>query len=178
MTDKKTVDNLLDIAQKMADEKLSKEKRKVTEQIQSELSEVKKALEMVKTGLCYKIAEDGGWVKRYVYATEEMLVEDYLSGPRNAYCRPGIAFETPDHSKPWATVFTVNGYRYYDMRYLLERYERDVYQEKERITRYNDSLQSMIDEFNRLVKEQSAIKKMLDDWTARQKGDGNAETSA
>lgn len=175
---KKITDNLLEIAQKMADEKASKEKRKVTERIQSELSEVKKALEMVKSGLCYKIAEDNGWVRKYVYATEEMLVEDYLAGPKNTYCRPGIAFETPDYKEPWKPVFTVNGHRYYDMRYLLERYERDVYHEKERITSYNDSLQSMIDEFNRLVKEQSAIKKMLDDWAARQEVEGSAETSA
>ena len=54
------------------------------------------------------------------------------------------------------------------MRYILQRYEQDVIAEKERITRYNDQLDTMIQEFEYLVNERTAIKKMLDDWAARQ----------
>lgn len=178
MTDKKTVDNILELAKDMADKKLEKQKHAVEEKVNLELEEVHKAVEMVRSGLCYKIAEENGWVKHYVYATEEMLIEDYLGEPKNSYCSTGISFETPDPKNPWRAVFTVNGYRYYDMRYIIQRYEQDVIAEKARITRYNDQLDTMIREFEYLVKERTAIKKMLDDWTARQTEaegeDGNA----
>ena len=172
------MEKILEIARSMADKKLEKQKLAAEEKINSELDEVRKAIEMVRSGLCYKIAEDSGWVKHYVYATEEMLVEDYLSEPKNSYCQRGISFETPDPKNPWRAVFTVNGYRYYDMRYIIQRYEQDVIAEKGRITHYNDQLNSMIEEFNRLIREKTAIKQMLDDWTARQTEaegeDGNA----
>lgn len=54
------------------------------------------------------------------------------------------------------------------MRYILQRYEQDVIAEKNRITHYNDQLDKMIREFEHLVNERTAIKKMLDDWEARQ----------
>ena len=176
MSEKKTVDNLLAIARDMADKKLEKQKHAVEEKINSELDEVRKAVEMVRSGLCYKIAEDSGWVKRYVYATEETLIEDYLGEPKNSYCSRGISFEKLDPNAPWRAVFTVNGYRYYDMRYIIQRYEQDVIAEKNRITNYNDRLDTIIREFEHLVNERTAIKKMLDDWAARQKGDDNAPT--
>ena len=162
-----SVDNLLETAQKMADKKIEQQKKKITEKVNQELDDVKTAVEMVKSGLCYKV-EDDGWCRRYVYATEEMLIKDYLSEPKNGYCRRGVSFEDYDPKSPWRCIFTVNGYHYYDMRYILEKYEKDVIEERNRITRYNDSLTTMINEFDRLVREHRAIKRMLDDWTARQ----------
>ena len=167
MSEKKTVDNLLDIARGMLDKKLEQQKAAVRDQINNELNSVRDAIQMVKSGLCYKITEENGWNKHYIYATEDMLITDYLSDPKNSYCRRGISFEEPDIKAPWKAVFTVNGYRYYDMRYLIQRYQKDLEAEKNRILRYGDTLNDMIREFDRLVEEHRAVKKMLDDWTRR-----------
>lgn len=167
MSEKKTTDNLLEIAQKMADEKLGKEKERVAEQIRNELDDVKKAVEMVRSGLCYKTEYVYG-IKRYLFATEEMLINDYLSEPKNAYTEKGIRFNYDQRKTGYEHIFRVNGIYYYDMRYILEKYQNDVVKEKECITSYNDRLNELIREFDRLLEEHKAIKKMLDDWSARQ----------
>ena len=162
---KDVTDNLLEIAQKMADEKLGEEKERVVEKIRNELDDVKKAVEMVRSGLCYKEVDQYG-VKRYLFATEEMLIHDYLTEPVNSYISSGLRFneDTIGHGY----IFIVNGIYYYDMRYLLNRYEKDVKKEKNRITGYNDRLDELIREFKRLLEEHEAIKKMLEDWSKRQ----------
>ena len=88
---KLTTNNILEIAQQMADEKLDQEKRRVAERISCELSDVKKAVELVRSGLCYK-KEDAYGIKHYSFATEEMLLNDYLSEPKSAYTEKGIRF--------------------------------------------------------------------------------------
>ena len=164
---KKTVNNLLEIAQKMADEKLAQEKQRVAEVIGNELSDVKKAVEMVRSGLCYS-KRKGASGSQYVFATEEMLINDYLSEPENRYTRRGISFNNNSPKKCYDHIFVVNGIYYYDMRYILNKYEEDVAKEAARITRYNDQLNEMIREFERLLEERKDIKKMLSDWSERQ----------
>ena len=158
---KNATDNLLEIA----DEKLSQEKDRVAEKIRNELDDVKKAVEMVRSGLCYKEVDQYG-VKRYLFATEEMLIHDYLTEPENSYTRRGLRFNEDPHGRDY--IFIVNGHYYYDMRYILNGYEQDVTKEKNRITGYNDRLDELIREFKRLLEEHEAIKKMLEDWSKRQ----------
>lgn len=165
MSEKKIADSLLEIAQKMADEKLEQEKQRVADIISDELDDVKKAVEMVRSGLCYSKRKDGK--NRYVYATEEMLITDYLAEP-DRYTRRGIHFNSEGNRKCYEHIFVVNGIYYYDMRYILNAYENDVRKEEDRITQYNDRLHDIIREFDRLLEEREAIKKMLDDWSARQ----------
>ena len=66
-------------------------------------------------------------------------------------------------------MFVVNGEAYYDMRHILKRYEQDVIDERNRIIRYNDQLNEIISKFDKLMKQYPLIKKMMEDWTARQK---------
>ena len=162
---KNATDNLLGIAQKMADEKLGKERERVAEQIKNELDDVKKAVEMVRSGLCYKKVDHYG-VRRYLFATEEMLIHDYLTEPENSYTSRGLRFS--EDATGHSYIFVVNGIYYYDMRYILNRYEQDVTKEKNRITGYNDRLDELIRGFNRLLEEHEAIKRMLEDWSKRQ----------
>lgn len=171
MSEKKTVDNLLEIAQKMANEKFAQEKQRVEERINDELGDVRKAVEMVRSGLCYKKIDEFGR-KRYLFVTEETLIQDYLSEPKNTYVNKGIRFNV-DGSKT-SYIFTVNGIYYYDMRYILNAYEEDVRKEQKRITGYSTTLNELINEFERLLEERKAIRKMLDDWTARQEEGGEA----
>ena len=98
-----------------------------------------------------------------------MLINDYLTEPKNSYTRRGIAFEKFDAKEPWKRVFVVNGEAYYDMRHILQRYEKDVMDERNRIIRYNDQLNEIINKFDELMKQYPLIKKMMEDWTARQK---------
>ena len=170
MNEKKTIDNLLEIAQKMADEKLTQEKQRIAEVIDNELSDVKKAIEMVRSGLCYSKRKDVSDISgsRYVFATEEMLINDYLSEPESRYTKRGILFNRDSQGNYYDHIFVVNGIYYYDMRYILNKYEEDVIKEAKRITRYNDQLNEMIREFERLLEERKNIKKMLTDWSERQ----------
>ena len=164
------VKDLMSLAQSMADKKYEVERQQLAKTISGELEEVQKAIEMVKSGLCYKkVVLDGGWTTRYEFATEEMLINDYLTEPKNSYTRRGIAFEKFDAKEPWKRVFVVNGEAYYDMRHILQRYEKDVMDERNRIIRYNDQLNEIINKFDELMKQYPLIKKMMEDWTARQK---------
>lgn len=164
------VKDLMSIAKSMADKKYELERQQLEKTISGELEEVQKAIEMVKSGLCYKkVVLDGGWITRYEFATEEMLINDYLTEPKNSYTRRGITFQTFDTKKPWDRIFVVNGEDYYDMRHILQRYENDVIDERNRIIRYNDQLNEIISKFDELIKQYPLIKKMMEDWTARQK---------
>ena len=164
------VKDLMSLAQSMADRKYEQEREQLAKTISGELEEVQKAIEMVKSGLCYKkVVLNGGWTVRYEFATEEMLINDYLTEPKNSYTRRGITFQTFDAKKPWDRIFVVNGENYYDMRHILQRYENDVIEERNRIIRYNDQLNEIISKFDELMKQYPLIKKMMEDWTARQK---------
>ena len=107
-----------------------------------------------------------------MFVTEETLIQDYLSEPKNTYVNKGIRFNVDVDGRKTSYIFTVNGIYYYDMRYILNAYEEDVRKEQARITRYNDTLGEMINEFERLLEKRKAIRKMLDDWTARQEEGG------
>ena len=166
------VKDLMSLAQSMADRKYEQEREQLAKTISGELDEVQKAIEMVKSGLCYKkVVLDGGWTTRYEFATEEMLIADYLNEPKSRYTQRGITFEKFDAKEPWKRVFVVNGEAYYDMRHILKRYEQDVMDERNRIIRYNDQLNEIISKFDELMKQYPLIKKMMEDWTARQKED-------
>ena len=162
--------DLMSLAKSMADKKYELERQQWEKTISGELEEVQKAIEMVKSGLCYKkVVLDGGWTVRYEFATEEMLINDYLTEPKNRYTKRGITFQIFDEKKPWNCIFVVNGENYYDMRYILQRYEKDVIEERNRIIRYNDQLNEIISKFDELIKQYPLIKKLMEDWTARQK---------
>lgn len=164
------VRDLMSLAKSMADKKYELERQQLEKTISGELEEVQKAIEMVKSGLCYKkVVLNGGWTTRYEFATEEMLIKDYLTEPKNNYTRRGITFQVFDAKKPWDRIFVVNGEDYYDMRHILQRYENDVIEERNRIIRYNDQLNEIIGKFDELIKQYPLIKKMMEDWTARQK---------
>ncbi len=174
INENKTADKLLEIAQKMADEKLAQEKQYLAKRISNELGDVKRAVEMVRSGLCYK-KQKGISSRRYIFATEDMLINDYLSEPENSYTRKGLRFSDDCNRMPYDYIFCVNGIYYYDMRYILNAYEEDVKKEKNRITRCNDQLEEMTREFNRLLEENKAIKEMLDDWSKRHEESENSK---
>ena len=162
--------DLMSLAQSMADRKYEQERERLAKIISGELEEVQKAIEMVKSGLCYKkVTMDGGWTTRYEFATEEMLINDYLNEPKDNYTWRGIKFEKYDDKKPWNRVFVVNGINYYDMRHIIQGYGKDVMDERDRITRYNDQLKEMIEKFEMLMQQYPRIKELMEDWTARQK---------
>jgi hypothetical protein len=164
------IKDLMSIAKSLADKKYELERQQLEKTISGELEEVQRAIEMVKSGLCYKkVVLDGGWITRYEFATEEMLINDYLTEPKHSYTRRGIIFQQFDAKKPWDRIFVVNGEDYYDMRHILQRYENDVIEERNRIIRYNDQLNEIISKFDELIKQYPLIKKMMEDWTARQK---------
>ena len=59
------VKDLMSLAQSMADKKYEVERQQLAKTISGELEEVQKAIEMVKSGLCYKkVVLDGGWTTR------------------------------------------------------------------------------------------------------------------
>lgn len=171
MNETKTFDDLFNAAQKMADEKLEQEKAQAAERIKNELASLQKAIEMVRSGLCF-VKQDCFGVTKYVFATESMLVNDYLNEPKNAYYNKGLRFHDGNNDN---RVFTVNGITYYDMRYLLDEYSKDVLKEKKRITRYNEQLDDIIRNFDKLVDESKAIKRMMEDWTAKHEKEDAAD---
>lgn len=158
-------DKITEITNRQLQEKLDQKMRQAQEEIEQSRAVVEEAVRLIRSNLMYK-DKGRGSNHRYVIATEEMFFQDFMSKPEYDWDR-GIKFtiaKRGDNDYIYHGVFIVNGHRYYDMRYLLDKYAEDVKDERDKICRYNDRLGEMIRVFDELVQQQPEIKKMLEEW--------------
>lgn len=167
MTDIKT--KVMEITNKALQERIEQETLKAKEHAERDAEIVSRAIELIQKNLMYKEVKES-YYPHYVPATEEMFFEDFLKKPDYDWLT-GIKFnDNKDSSKPVYLhgSFSVNGERYYDIRYLLDKYASDVQAAKRRICNYENQLSDMLREFDRMVEQRPKIKRMLEEWRESQ----------
>lgn len=168
MDDIKT--KVLEITNKALQERIEQETMQAKEQAEKDAEIVSRAIELIQKNLMYKEVKES-YYTHYVPATEEMFFEDFLKKPDYEWSA-GIKFNDDTDKSKTAYLhgsFSVNGERYFDMRYLLNKYVSDVESVKRRISNYRDQLNDMINAFDRLVEQRPKIKRMLEEWRESQK---------
>lgn len=133
-------------------------------QIDSDREKVKQALSYIDQNMVFKRVSQLGWPKKYQLATVEMFYEDYFKKEGCGW-EKGVNFY-PEGERHYRGVFSVNGEDYYDMRYLLERYEKDVKEVAEKATRWRDKVHEIQKELDEAVSAWPAIKKVIEHWNS------------
>lgn len=161
-------DRVMAITNKGLQERFEKETREAHERAERDREIVERAVALIHQNLMYK-DEGHGSYHHYVLATEEMFFQDFMKKPEYGW-NAGIKFNDEADKKPAHLhgSFSVNGERYYDMRYLLDKYAKDVEEEARHICAYNDRLAELRRRFDDLIHQRPAIEKMIKEWTAAQ----------
>lgn len=161
-------DRVMAITNKGLQERIEKETREAHERAERDREIVERAVALIHQNLMYK-DEGHGSYHHYVLATEEMFFQDFMKETDIGW-KSGIKFLYGDekcHSYLHGS-FSVNGERYYDMRYLLDKYVKDVEEEARHICAYNDKLAELRRRFDDLIHQRPAIEKLIKEWTAAQ----------
>ena len=157
--------DLLIIAEAQIAEKQVKEIEKIKERLDADKETIKQAIELVNSHTLYK--KDG---HRYVLATEEMLKKDYLSEPKNSWCDRGIKFLSYDSCANYNTgVLKVNGETYYDIRYALNAYEKNIKSKEANINELVRRMSDIKDELEMIKKDYPSLKEAIIEWQEYQK---------
>lgn len=160
-------DRIMDLTEKNIQAQIEEKTKSVKESVEQDREKILKALDMIEKNLVYKdVKVDYGWGHKYVLATEEMFFLDYAEAPESCYDHGVIFTEFRNGSDDYIYkgVFTVNGKRYYDMRYLLQKYGDDVRNTQEKIRRISERLREIYIEYEASVKAWPDIKKLIKDW--------------
>ena len=163
--------NLLEIAEAQIAEKQAKEIEEVKDRIKKDKEDIERAIQMIKDHTLYKkVKAPYGWSYSYVLATEDMLKEDYLKNS-NSYYGIGINFkDKDDHYRKYNTgILIVNGETYYDIRYALENYERELNEKKSRVEHLVEEIRTMEDGLEGMKKLFPSLKKSIEEWQEYQK---------
>lgn len=160
------MDKVLAITNKGLQERIERETREAHERAERDREIVEKAIALIHQNLMYKDAGHGSY-HHYVLATEEMFFQDFMKKAEYEW-RRGIKFADDGEKAHLRGSFVVNGERYYDMRYLLDKYTRDIERRQQEICAYNDRLHDLRRSYDDLIRQRPAIERMIKEWTAAQ----------
>lgn len=171
--EKSVTEKIRELADKTLREKIEAETKVVNDAAERDRQVIETCLEMIEKNLVYKDIEQIGWGHKYVLATADMFYEDYVKEPKNSWNR-GIKlteYKRGDDGYLYYGVFTVNGERYYDMRYLLRKYEKDVANTVKKLDAERDKLREIYDSYEEAVRSWPEVKKLVADWNRLNDGE-------
>lgn len=151
---------MLKIANDASKAKIKQEKEELAKKHAQQKVTLERIAEYIDSGLVYKEIGDH-WRKKYQLVTEEILLADYTGAPASSYnSRTFIGKETD--SGDFAVL--VNGHKYLHVGNLIKNHLKNIenaiaksYHETDLLTRKRDALQVM-------MKEESKVKKMLENY--------------
>ena len=157
--------DLLTIAEAQIAEKQYQEIQKVKERLEQDKETLKEAINLVNTHTLYKVVEDpyDRHKKIYKLATEEMLKEDYLKEPK-PYRPAGIRFNYNDSGYYNKGILEVNGEDYYDIRYVLQRYEKAMAEKERTLNVLFDRMSDLKKELDALHATFPSLKQAIEEW--------------
>ena len=161
-----THEDLINYVQKSIDAKLQEKKEAAMREVNAEKELIEEAIKLINDNFLYKkIKKKYGGKEQYVLATPQMFYEDYVTIPEYTWQR-GLKY--PDANEQWYKgIFVVNGQSYYDMRYIIDKYEKDLKRTAEKLKSQLDNIRTIQDEYNELVSNLNEIKKVISDWNER-----------
>jgi hypothetical protein len=156
--------DILHMAEKQIEEKRLTEIKRVSDQIDKEREGINTLLNMISERLIFKKIDD--YTRKYTIVTPEIFKEDYLSEPKDRYSNKGISWngEWNSGKNSYMHVVMVNGIRYYDMRYILCKYEKDVENLRQRMSKAEDELRKVESQLEDTRYQYPVLVKMMKDW--------------
>jgi len=152
----KIEDTLKRLADKAYKEKVTVEKAAIEKRYLSDKELLEQILEIVKSRLVYKEIGEYSYDRQYVVVTEEMLLEDYTSPPKNSW-----GAGTKIEAKGKYLTISVNGHRYQHLGELFKTYKESIDKAIEDTQWQRDKLYEQRKELKQLNEQEPKIKKML-----------------
>ncbi len=161
--------DLLVLAEAQIAEKQVKEIEAIKKRLDADKEILKEAIALVNSHTLYKKEVTSRGSYKYVLATEEMLKADYLGDPK-PYAPNGIRFHYDDwHGRYNKGIMEVNGHDYYDIRWALNIYEKEIKEKESRISSLNDEIRKLKEDLEGLHEEFPTLKQAITDWMDYQK---------
>lgn len=157
---------IIELARKQAEEQYNKKVEQLNAQMKADEEVIQKVLLLIKNKTLYKTDRN----HHYHLVTEDIFKQDYLKDTDS--WRKGVRFLSSDTTRLYNTgLVEVNGERYYDIRYILENYEKDINKRKDKLIRLQDELIRLQDEIRNiedslteLKREFPSIKVAIEEW--------------
>lgn len=163
--------DLLILAEAQIAEKQVKEIEAVKQRLEQDKYTLKEAIELVNSHTLYKKEGDSIGRYKYVLATEEMLKADYLGEPK-PYSYKGIKFKYNDIRGQYDKgVMEVNGHTYYDIRWVLNNYERMIKEKESKVLSLNSKIREIKEDLEDLHNNFPTIKQAVMEWMEHQKAE-------
>lgn len=163
--------DLLILAEAQIAEKQVKEIEAVKQRLEQDKYTLKEAIELVNSHTLYKKEGDSRSRYKYVLATEEMLKADYLGEPK-PYSHKGIKFKYDDIRGQYDKgVMEVNGHTYYDIRWVLNNYERMIKEKESQVVSLNSKIREIKEDLENLHNNFPTIKQAVMEWMEYQKAE-------
>lgn len=163
--------DLLILAEAQIAEKQVKEIEAVKRRLEQDKDALKEAIELVNSHTLYKKEGDSRSRYKYVLATEEMLKADYLGEPK-PYSYKGIKFKYDDRDERYDKgVMEVNGHTYYDIRWVLNNYERMITEKERQVLSLNSKIRELKEDLENLHNNFPTIKQAVMEWMEYQKAE-------
>ena len=90
-----------------------------------------------------------------------MFFDDYSKQPKSPYSSGVKTKENRRNYEPW---FTVNGESYYEIRYIIGKYEKDFSMLTRRADQMYETIRELKESWGKLEKEQKSIKSLLEQY--------------
>lgn len=163
--------DLLILAEAQIAEKQVKEIEAIKQRLEQDKYTLKEAIELVNSHTLYKKEGDPRGRYKYVLATEEMLKADYLGEPK-PYSYKGIKFKYDDIRGQYDKgVMEVNGHTYYDIRWVLNNYERMIKEKESQVINLNSKIREIKEDLENLHNNFPTIKQAVMEWMEYQKAE-------
>ena len=167
--------DLLVLAEAQIAEKQVKEIEAIKQRLDADKEVLKEAIALVNSHTLYKREGDARGRYKYVLATEEMLKADYLGEPEK-YSYKGIRFHYDDWNASYNKgIMEVNGHKYYDIRYALNNYERQINEKEAQVKNLNAKIIDLKEDLERLHENYPTLKQAVMDWMAHQDAEAEVE---
>lgn len=165
-----TMDRIKELTEANIKAQIETQTKLAEEAARRDEEKISKALEMIEKCLVYKDLSQPGWGHKYVLATADMFLQDYTNEPDDyyhGYYQRGVVFTDEKEGSDkyvYGGVFKVNGNRYYDIRYILNKYIEDVRKTAAKLEYEGQKIHDIQVEYEEAVKEWPKLKNMLLEW--------------
>lgn len=157
MEGKDVISKIKEKAYENVNKKIEEERERTENKIKNELETVKRCVEFIENHLVFKKIN-----YNYILATSDMFFEDYSKQPKYAFDSGVKIKENRKAYEPW---FKVNGESYYEIRYIIGKYEEDFATITRKAYQLHETIRNLKESWENLEKEQKSIKSLLEQYS-------------
>ena len=162
---------ILKLAKETANKKIKEEQERIENKLNNEIDDVKFILELINKKMLYKREGKSYDVKGYKLVTEDIFLQDYFEKePKNNWEKK-LQIQERDgwDNEYYKLKIEVNGERYFHIGYIINDFETELKNKKNRIERINSDLWEIEKDFNEFTKQEPIIKQMIEDYHLTEK---------